>query len=291
MTRRNRAYALTEKALHAIGAPIAVDVPLYNLPARPPRGTTMTDKPTTALNPIDRMRTPPDDVPDAIQRVAQIKALQSWLNDLETPIRGWLRSKADEVEALTGSAFRTEAKGVGTAHLSDPQPKPRVSDPEAFARWYVTDVLDADPDGDPDKPHRSFETVVVRTTVATVDSDELVAFMHAHAQRFTASTDDQSNQYVDRLASWVTVDVVWSISETLLDDLLAGKIDKLNEGNRLKLAGDKVIDAETGEPVPGVRVAPAGKRVLTVTPDKAIKAALAAELRAAIGPPALTDGD
>ena len=250
------------------------------------------------LSPIDRLRTPPDDVPDAIERIARVKALTGWLGDMEEPVRDWLKAKAAEVEAMTGSSFRTAAADVGTANLSNPQPTPRIVDPEAFARWYVADVLEGDPDEEHDGSYTvQFDKRVTRQIVATVEPAALLAFLDAHADAGRSHPDDpmlhnaRYRHVADALAEQIVVDEQWWIGEDTLEDMISGDLHPYNGKPRAKLVKDalRVIDTAAGDDVPGVRVAAPGKRVLTVTPDKELKKALREELEAIIGPPALAE--
>lgn len=217
----------------------------------------------TALEPIGRLAGLPADVADAVDRVAHIAAMKAWLVDVEQPVRDWLNVKADEIEKATGGAFNVPVAGVGRALRTDPPPKPVVTDHEALGRWIV-----ARHGHDPDEWEPALENGAVdRRDVATVDSAHLLTFL----ARFAAAGDDPGEvaSAAVTLAGAVTVEETWYVDPGYLDVF--------------KVAGDRLVDRDTGEVVPGVEVR-RGQRTLTVTPDKRRKAELIQQLERMLAP-------
>lgn len=245
------------------------------------------ETPETRPAVIDTLRTTPTDVPDAIERIARIKAFGSWLTDVEQPIRWWLTEKALEVEGMTGSAFRTAAADVGMANLSDPQPHARITDPALFAVWYIEEVLALDPHVESDDHVVHFDGHVSRRLTASCDSEDLLRFADACAK---ASIDQkQLAEAANKLAYIMEFHESWVIGEKTLGLLLAGELHPHGDESRAKMIPDllRVVDTATGEDVPGLTVDPPARRVLTVTPDKKMKKKVADELTAALGLPVL----
>lgn len=231
--------------------------------------------------------TEPDDVGEAIRRIAQIGAISGWLKDAEEPIREWLLSKAAEVEALTGGAFNVPVAGVGRALLTKPQPQPRISDREAFARWYVETLLEDDPDRDHSETIIRFDDYVGRRRTATCDPMALLKFADEFHAEDTIDYRDQVFDAAVKLAGEIDETVEWLAGDAILQALLDGEIHPTEDGARLKAGDVAVFDTTTAEAVPGTTVVPAASRSLSVTPDKKLKTSLRQELDAIIGPPAL----
>lgn len=209
---------------------------------------------------IPHLQQTPTGVPDAIERIARIKALTGWLAAMEKPLRAWLEAKGYEVEQMTGSAFRTEAADIGKAHLSNPQPKPRISDADTFADWYAA----------------AGGTVAETVRVHIVDEQraaEILADVLA-----SDSAYELSAQQVAELAA--------SIKVTTDKVLPADPLDQLVASGQAAVTPNGVVD-ENGEKIPGTAVTEPGPRTLTVTPDKLLKERVARELRELLGPPKL----
>lgn len=257
----------------------------------------MTDTPHT-LAPddarLDRLRTPPTSVADALERVVRIDAITGWLSDVRDQVRdGYLGPKADQVEQDLGGAFNVPVAGLGRVYRTDPQPKPIVTDQAEFAHWYLTDVAGEDPSRDPDEPLVRFDADVVRRHTAEADPADLLGFLHTLAQ--PADDCDVTYAAAHTLAESIRVAEEWVLPAGLLDDLLAAKVDAAPSGRaRVELhrrADDSwaAIDTASGQPVPGVTVKAPAKAVLTVKPDPAARKRIRAELDELLGTPALHD--
>lgn len=263
----------------------------------------MTDTPTgaalTALSPddakLDALLARPTTVADALERCTRIDAMSEWLGAIRTAIReGYLTPMADEQEATTGGRFSVPVNGLGQVYRTDPQPKPLVTDAEAFARWYLADVCGEDPDRDPGEALVRFDAEVIRRTVATAESDDLLVFLNDHAEAAHGDDPKAMGQAALTLADRISVDEEYVIPAGLLDDLLAAKAHPNESGTaRVKLVeledGHTVVDTATGADVPGVTVQAPGKAQLTVKPDTAAKKRVRAELDELLGRPALRD--
>ena len=242
---------------------------------------------------LDHLRVRPATVAEALERCVRIDTITEWLGDLRSSVRdGYLAPQADAVEQATGGAFNVPVKGLGQVYRTDPQPKPYVADAEALARWWVADVMGDDPDRDAEQQVVRFGDEVVRRTVATADSDALLAFLDAHANAGHGDDEAGTAKAASELADRVRVDVEWVLPASLLDDVLAAKVAARDSGQaRAKLVatddGHLVVDTATGEELPGVGVRAPGKAQLTVKPDKDAKAQVRAELEELLGRPAL----
>lgn len=239
---------------------------------------------------IPTFREQPRTVADAFERLVRIDALAGWLGDVRDNIReGYIGPAADAVEASTGGSFRAPVSGLGVIYRDDPKAKPIITDREAFARWYVTEILDRDPDEAEGAREHPFTAEVERRLTATADPADLLAFLDDFAVATQAQVDGEALAVAQVLADRIDVEVEWILSGTLLDDLLGGKIHAYESGTaRLRLVNDDdVIDRETGESVPGITVQPPRDPRLTVKPDKDAKIRIRAELDDLLGPPAL----
>lgn len=201
----------------------------------------------------------PADVSDAIALHARLGALGDWTAERRKAVAGWVEGKAHRRLTEDGAAptWRTD---VGTALLTDPKAKPTIDDTEAFARWYVREVLADDPDrpGDAVAYQRA-----VRHRVATVAEDDLLEFVDGGD--------------ADRLAGQIVVTHRWTLSDKLLDDLLAEPRVVIDQES---LAA---IDLHTGEVVPGIRVGLPARRAVQMRPTPTVKRQVRAELDLLLG--------
>jgi LEA14-like dessication related protein len=181
---------------------------------------------------LARLDTEPENVHEAIDRIARIKAVQGWLADAERLTRSWVTVKADEIEAMTGAAFRAPVTGVGNAYVTDPQPSVIVTDPYQVSvkcDEFVRDVKET-----------YVEPEALDMFVLTYDSGDV----EQAARVFRNAISTRSRRYLpDDFAERRVADGDWTI------------------------AGDHVVDTATGEIVAGATVKPAGKRTLTVKID------------------------
>ena len=274
-------------------------------------GPDEPDEPTTSVElarPLDALRDRPDTIAQAIERAARIDALTAWLKDLRDDVRhGYVDATARTVEQTTGGSFNAPVKGVGVAYRTQPQPAPTIVDSDAFARWYVSELLDADPDSDRDHTHDDdgevitpprvvhYDDRVARRTVASCDSSELLTFLHAVAAADShGDRDTHSTLYaaaVGRLVESIDVVDEWLVGQATLDDLLAGKLYAVGDAPRLVCDTKALtcVDRLSGELVPGVVVKPAPSGVLTIKPDTKLRKRLRGELDELLGPAALRE--
>jgi hypothetical protein len=243
--------------------------------------TTRTDVELTAR---------PTTIADAVVLHARLGALSDWIGDRQKAVRGFVEARALTRMDEDGAAPTWRVDG-GTALLTDPTPRVTIDDPDAFARWYVAEVLGADPDADPDDRRVFFDDDrILRQARASVDEAALLdlAALPADADDATAAAAART------VAARVETVTQWAVPAGLPDDLLAGKAGTADPDRpRVRLVdadGWLPIDTATGEVVPGLRVAPPGRRTVQIRPAAATKKAVAAELRDLIGPPALDGG-
>lgn len=221
----------------------------------------------------------PATIADAVVLHARLGALGDWVKARQAAVRGFVEDRALARMEEDGAAPTWRVDG-GTALLTDPAPRPSIVDVEAFGRWYAREVAEHDPD-------RAGDVVtfgpVIRRTVASATSDALLDFL--------ANIEDHGpDRAAATLADLVDVEDRWELSETLLDDLLDGRVGATLP-DRPRLVVDPsalaLIDTATGEVVPGTSVAPPGRRTVQIRPSTATKKAAASELIALVGPPAL----
>lgn len=239
------------------------------------------DEATTLL-----VRRDPSSVADALDLHLRLDELGKWVDDRKRDVRGWALAKGLERKREDGAA-PTWRVDDGSVIVTDPKPKPRIADRETFARWYLVHVIGCDPDEQPGADEVLWPTAeIVRREVASVDSTPLLDFLRQRAEGRDALDT------IDDLAEHVRVDVEWLLPGEMLDDLLDGKRDALDdERPRLVLVergeGWDVIDATTGESVPGVEVSPPGSETVQMKPDGKARTRVKGELVDLLGPPAL----
>jgi hypothetical protein len=242
---------------------------LARLAARPsPAPSALTDEPATVAGALDLH--------------ARLSALSAWIDDRKRAVTGWTLARGLARKAEDGAAptWRLDA---GTVVLTDPKPTPRVADVEAFARWYVVEVLDKDPDLDDRDVDYAMGRVVRRRT-ATAPASALLDFLDGLVAAEGYADDVRAT--ASALSTAIAVDDVWLIDDSLLADLLSA-------GERARLVavadGWVAIDPTTGEEVPGVRVAPPAKPTIQMRPTPDVKTTLRAELDRLLGRPELEE--
>ena len=224
----------------------------------------------------------PTSIAEALDLDARLGALSGWVNDRKRAVSGWVHDKAEARREEDGAA-PTWRMDQGTVLLTDPDPKPRLVDHEAFGRWYVTVLLDRDPDEEaPEGEYLlRFDDRVARRVVATCPSDVLLAFLDARA-------DDDSGYVAGRLlADRIEVDEEWLADPEILDALVAGKAHPRDDGKPrviLNATALTLVDRDTGEAVPGTQVSPPNKRSVQMRPSADTKTEVRAELDRLLGP-------
>lgn len=201
-----------------------------------------------------------DTLADRTRAVARGTVLVDVVKGLQDQAREALKQAVEQESERTGTAFTARLDGV-TALLTDPQPKPKLIDRDAFAGWFA----EAYPDD--------------------VEEVERVEVIDGHrAVRLTAdievgAPDGQEDweNAARALASCVKV-----YTEVLLPEKA---IDLAYDRGRLHVTDDHVIDVDTGEPVAGL-AASRGKPVMQVKLDKQARMVAGRQVREAMGIPA-----
>lgn len=222
----------------------------------------------------------PVTVRDAIELRARLDALERWIKARKGEVAGWLDVKADAVEADTGAAANWPVAGLGRAYRTDPQPKARVSDREAFATWYASQWPS------------QVEGVVGVEVVDHHAASRALAHLQAVAGDLRPSMVPTVS--VDTAALRDIVDGLRVVTDTVLPE---GAVDWLTdvkgprrEDGTARFAfvpiedGHLLIDLATGEDVPGVTVS-VGTPTVTVKVDTPRKAELDAQLAALLPTP------
>jgi hypothetical protein len=244
----------------------------------------MTDQPT-ALDPVADPRRllaarDPDTIADALDLYARLAALDLWVNERQRDVARWVATRADERRSVDGAAPTWRVDG-GTVLQTDPKPKPRVSDPEAFARWYLA-LLDVDPD--PTGRDVYFvDGQIHRVLVASCEPAALLDFLdglaaadgYADEVRATAAT----------LSTAISTDDCWTVDETLLTDAIRDGLVTVVGGDDDPVA----IDGD-GSVVPGVTVAAAAPPTVQMRPSPQTKTSVRQQLDDLIGPATVQRG-
>ena len=178
----------------------------------------------------------PATLADKIRRAGQTRALLDFVKDLDGLVRRDLEAEAKgDTERAGGGGFTRKVDGV-QAVVTDPKPKPHVTDPDTFEQWWVNAGLE----------HETRERVHV------TDHDTLI--------------------YALREATTLHRDAMMQVVEIVTEYVLPEKpLDRLTESGRAVATDNGLIDTETGEAVPGVECSRAAAQ-LRVTPDKEAKA-------------------
>lgn len=209
-----------------------------------------------------------DKLDDRLRAVAQGETLVSLVKDYTAEARTAVEDSIREVQAATGTAFTARLDGV-TAVLTDPQPKPRVTDPVAFAAWATAHTK---------LEHQTIERVEVVDHAAAIEA-------------LTGARDPVRSIQEHATDQWHTLrGALRVVSETVLpsdalDQLAASGVITVDED------GCRWVDKATGEvtDVPGVAVSTA-RQTLQVRIDKDAKAAAKRQLVEALGLPPIDDG-
>ncbi|MCA1782016.1 MAG: hypothetical protein LC679_07535 [Intrasporangiaceae bacterium] len=178
-----------------------------------------------------------------LKAAAQADALSAIVGDAKAHVRTALEDAVRDMSAQTGTAFTARQDGW-TALITDPQPKGRVTDRQAFGDWARLGT---------DLPIELAERVEVND--------------HVKAAELLGLLDDRAGnrKELDDLAA----EAFAVVTDYLLPE---DPITPLVESGRCKLTHDALIDLDTGEAVPGVTVT-VGKSTLQVRGTKAAKAA------------------
>jgi hypothetical protein len=225
----------------------------------------------SALQPLqDR----PGTVNELLHAVAAGTAVGDVVGDQVKHLRTRLHAEVDRLSDETGAAFTARVGGVGSALLTDPQPKPRVLDRDVFGHWLATNV---DPDGD-------LGLVTSRQRVEVVDHDRAAAAIldSGGGDPTQAAVYRQSDRYHE-LRACLEVATEWLPSESALDVLLEKRwaaVRSDGDGGWLLVAVDG--DGLPGDAVEGVTVS-CGEPQLQVRLEKQAREAAKAQVRQALG--------
>lgn len=188
-----------------------------------------------------------DTLADKVRRSAQARALVAFAKKVQDHADEDLHRDVKLVSEATGSGgFSKRVDGV-RASLTDPQPKPRVTDSDEFGAWWVEQDLDHS----------------IRFAVEVTD--------HGRAASAVGALNGDDPERHNYLTPADAVNVLLSCLAVRTEVILPeNAVDSLTESGRCVATDDGLVDLTTGEPVPGVSCFRA-KQVLSVTPDKASK--------------------
>ena len=210
---------------------------------------------------------PPENAADAVRQQAKIDALTDWLGVLRENVRDRIREFATGLSEASGGIFNLPVSGVGRAYYDDPSASVTIANHDKFADYLRTrDDFDAD----------SF--IIVRDRVVVSDHE-----MAADAIRTMIEGPDTAD-IVEGAAELLSV--VHVETETTVD---TSALDALVDNGHAKIAGDWLVEVDTGARIEGVSVTPARAPRLTVTIDKQHKQELRRQIETLIGPPELTE--
>jgi hypothetical protein len=207
-----------------------------------------------------------DSLDGRMRAVAQGTVLVDVIKGLLGEARTALEDSVRQVSEATGTAF-TARKGGVSALVTDPKPKPRVSDPEAFGRWVVA----------------KGGAVEVVTRVEVVDHAAAAEALGYYDEK--APTDAVEAAYLfQSLLSALGNSLAVRTEYVLPSDPFAPLVDK----GRVVVTPDGVVDVDTGELVPGTAVTVANP-TLQVRLDKRARAEAARQVRETLGLPELEE--
>jgi hypothetical protein len=191
-----------------------------------------------------------DTLSDLLTKAAQARVFSDMVKDAKGQVDEALADAVRRVSDETGTAFTARADGW-TAVLTDPQPKPEVTDRETFDAWFMQDSLRAE--------HGS-----LRPHVEVLDHNAASLIVNA----WFMGEPVNAEQGVFRIST-----------RTVLPEDVFGL---LCEQFGFVVGRDKVFNPATGEVVPGVTVTVA-RQQLRVTGKTEAKTRMRAELHAAMG--------
>ncbi len=193
-----------------------------------------------------------DNLADRIRRAGQARALTTFAKQVEEAAKADLRAEVDAEAERTGTGFSAKVDGI-RASLSDPQPKPHVTDVEAFHAWWVEQGLENE----------------ATDVVEVMDHGRVAAVLRLYVEQEEILDTD-----------WLgLLDALVVRTEYVLP---AKPVDTLTASGRCVATDSGLRDVETGELVPGVDCH-RGDPVLSVTPDTAAKARDGAVVRSYFG--------
>ena len=196
----------------------------------------------------------PATLADKIRRAGQTRALLDFVKDLDGLVRADLEAEAKaDTDRAGGGGFTRKVDGV-QATVTDPKPKPHVTDPDAFEQWWVDAGLEHE-------------------TRDRVEAHDHELATHYLAGILGAAAEEDDPEIEDPEVNWrslarMLADCLDHRTEYVLPEK---PLDRLTEAGRAVATDNGLIDTETGEAVPGVECSRAAAQ-LRVTPDKEAKA-------------------
>lgn len=218
---------------------------------------------STQMEPLQPLRVEPETVGDWLLAVARGTVVLDVVKDQVDRLRDGLADEVDAMSAATGTAFTARVGGLGSAVLTDPQPKVTVSDAQAFGEWLAAC------DGE------ALGLVASRRRVEVVDHEAVADWLVSGY-----GTVPEIEQYLKVVNEWLP-------SEEAVDVLLAKDWAKIHGDHVRTFDAD---EGALGDPIPGLTVRTA-KRVLQVKLDKKARETAAAEVREALELPAIGGAD
>jgi hypothetical protein len=211
---------------------------------------------------------------DRMRAAVQAEGLEALVSDARGHVRQALRDSVEEESARTGTAFTARLDGW-SAQMTDPEPKPRVTDAVALYEWTLQAGIDLG----------AKEVERVEVIDHAIVSDALSDYANLKAD---GASESMLLKALERLLGAIDFDYEVVLPEKPLDALLdTGRCQIVgNEGD-----GWALIDTETGESVPGVTVTRSAPTLRLVPKGKAQRQAAKREVARLLGVPAeLTDG-
>ena len=198
---------------------------------------------------------------DRMKAAVQAEGLEALVKDAKAHVRTALADSVTEMSEQTGTQFTAKLDGW-SAQWTDPDPKPQVTDRDAFGHWMEADIIER---------------------VEVIDHSWAAKLMN---QLENVEPRDETD--VDRLLSCLDVHADYVLPEDPITPLI--------DSGRCKIVGDPddgyaLIDTDTGEHVPGVTVTRARPQLRLVPKGKAQRAKAKRDVADLLGiDPALTDG-
>lgn len=200
--------------------------------------------PGTDIVGLDLRLDPDLPIADRIRRAGQARAIVDFAKDIETHAKAELDTAArSDVERSGGGGFSRTVDGV-RATLSDPQPKPYITDEAELATWLAE--------------HTDLDVQVVER-VEVIDQARAVECLRS-------MTEDAWD--ADQAADALIHDCLKVVAEYRLPEKV---LDTLVESGRVVAHDNGLVDPATGDLVPGVECRRA-KATMSVVPSKQAKA-------------------
>ena len=224
------------------------------------------------MSPLELFTGAGDTLAERMQAAIQAEALEGLVKAAKKQVRTALEDAVASESERTGTSFTARLDGW-SAQLTDPQPKPHVTDREVFVGWWVAEGFD----------HQTVERVEVTdhvrlaTTIAIIMDDSA-----GDGSRLRTGADaEHLEQILVESAKVVTEHV---LPEKALDSLTADARFVVTDGG--------LVDTATGEHVPGVECSRTAPQLRLVPKDKTVRLSAQREVASRLGvAPELLGGD